>query len=118
VWIVTENDDQVVITRHALNSIAADDVLQDEEMVRVNVDSMAKVFRSSVEDLIGVSNVTPSTLDLIELRLKGVIEQFKEIRIERIGGQLIEGEILEVRQHAVLKDRVVADLEIHLKIIA
>jgi len=129
VWIVTENDAQVTITRHALNSIAAGDVLQDEEMVRVNVDSMAKVFRASVEDLIGVSNVTPSTLDLIELRLIGVIEQFKEIRIERIGGQLIEGEILEVRQHAVLKDRVIVDmeltvpvplnnLELHLRIIA
>jgi len=129
VLIVTRNDAGNIVSRHALTSIGYGDVLTQEEMVIANVDSMSSKFLADVEDLIGRSNVTPSTLDLVELRVGGTISFFQEVRIERIGGQLIDGEITDIRQHLTLKDRVVVEvtltvpvplnqLELHLSIIA
>lgn len=112
VFIVTATDDGTIITRHGLTTAGYGDLLTQEESIIANVDSMSYVFLDRVADMIGVYNVTPATLDLIELRLEGTIEYFKEVRVERIGGQLTDGSIIDVRQHTLLKDRVIADLEL------
>ena len=129
VWIVTKTDDGNIITRHALTTAGYGDVLLGEEMVNANVDSMSVVFLRSLEDLIGRSNVTPGTIEIVEVRLEGVISRFEQVFFQRLGGQLINGEVLEVRQHTLLKDRLVANLqltvpvplnnlEVHLQIVA
>lgn len=129
VWIVFKTDDGNIITRHALTTAGFGDVLLQEEMVNANVDSMSVVFLRSLEDLIGRSNVTPGTIEIVEVRLTGVISQFEQVFVQSLGGQLIDGEILEVRQHTLLKDRIVANLqltvpvplnnlEVHLQIVA
>jgi hypothetical protein len=112
VWIVTENDSGNIITRHALTTAGFGDVLTQEEMVNANVDSMSFVFLSRTEDLIGRSNVVPGTLDIIKNRIEGIFSFFQEVRIDRIGGQLTDATIIDLRQHSLFKDRVVADIEL------
>ena len=97
-WSVDEDDLRILARQNSQDARAGGlrlwgdngDLLTQEEMVISNVDSMSFVFLERVADMIGVYNVTPSTLDLIELRLEGTIEYFYEVRIERIGGQLID----------------------------
>lgn len=112
VWILTKDDDSNIVTRHALTSDGYGAVLTQEEMVTSNVDSISYVMLTQVEDLIGQFSVTPTVLDLIELRLEGAIEFLKEIRVERLGGQITEATIEDVRQHAIMKDRVVVEIEV------
>jgi hypothetical protein len=127
VWIVTQVNP--IVTRHELTTAGFGDLLTQEEMVTSNVDSMSFLFQSRVEDLIGRANVTPGTIDIIENRIMGIIEFFKEVRVESLGGQLIDGEIISIRQHTILKDRIVVELvltvpvpmntlELHLNIVA
>lgn len=129
VLIVTQNEDGNIFARHALTTAGFGDLLTQEEMVVANVDSMSIVFLRSLEDLIGRSNVTPGTLEIIEVRLESVMSEFKVVQFQHLGGQLIEGDVLEIRQHSLLKDRVVANLqllvpvplnnlEVHLQIVA
>jgi hypothetical protein len=110
VWIVTKNEDGNVVTRHALTTAGYGDVATQEEMVIANADSRSQVYLSGLEDMIGITNVTPGTLDVVHLRVQAMIDQFKEVQVERIGGQLIDGEVLAVRQHATLHDRIVVEV--------
>ena len=112
VWIVTRTDDGSIITRHGLTTAGYGDVLKQEEMVISNVDSCSYVFLTSMEDVIGKYNVTPNTLDILELRARGIIEYLKEVRVERLGGQVVDGEIVSVRQHSIFLDRVVMDIKL------
>jgi hypothetical protein len=111
VWIVTKNETGNVITRHALTTAGYGDVATQEEMIGANTDSRSMVYLASLEDMIGVTNVTPGTLDVIHLRVEAVIDRFKEVQIERVGGQLIDGTVLSVRQHNTLHDRVVINVQ-------
>lgn len=110
VWIVTKNEAGSVVTRHALTTAGYGDLATAEEMIVANADSRSMVYLSSLEDLIGITNVVPGTLDVIELRIEAVLDQFKEVQVERIGGQLIDGSVISVRQHATLPDRVVVNV--------
>ena len=127
IWIVTQVNP--VTTRHALTTAGFGDVLTQEEQVTSNVDSMSYLFLRRTEDLIGKTNVTPGTINIIRGRLAETIEFFKKVRVPRLGGQLNDGKIVELRQHTLLKDRIVANLqltvpvplnnlEIHLQIVA
>jgi hypothetical protein len=112
VWIITQADDGSIITRHELTTAGYGDVLTQEEMVTSNVDSMSFGFLNQTQDLIGRANVTPGTIEIIQNRVEGIIEFYKEVRIARLGGQLTEGQVLEIRQHSILKDRIVVNLEL------
>lgn len=112
VWIVTQAADGNIITRHALTTDNTD-TNTSEEMRRRNADSMSYLFLNRLKDFIGKANVTPSALALIRVQLISAIEYLKQNGfIERLGGQLIDGDIRELRQHPLLKDRVVAVLEL------
>ncbi len=57
-------------------------------------------------------NVTPATLEMVRLRLEGKLAYYMEERIARLGGQIVSGEVLEVRQHAILADRIVVSMSL------
>jgi hypothetical protein len=107
VWIVTELEDGDIITRHAITTAGFGELTTQEEMIISNVHSISFGMRNVLEPRFGVSNVVPSSLEQIRLAVEGQIAYFKEVRIARIGGQLIDGEVVEIRQHAVSKDRIV-----------
>jgi hypothetical protein len=128
-WIVFRDQDRNVVTRHALTTTGAGDVLTQEEMVTANVDQISYVVTAELADLVGKANVTPSTLELIRLRLTGVFAELGQTYVDRLGPQVIEVTDVEVRQHRILKDRVVVNatltvpvpmnnIEVHLQIVA
>ena len=68
---------------------------------------MSYAYRSALVPYIGRSNVTANTLTNIRVVLSGVGTGFQLDTGTDIGPQLIDFEIKELRQHAVLKDHVV-----------
>lgn len=107
VWVVTQDPDGTVYSRHALTTDTTD-VNHSEEMVRANVDSMSYVFLNNLKPFIGRSNVTPTALTQIRVQLDATVEYLRSNGFtETLGSQLIDGEVTQLRAHALLKDRVV-----------
>lgn len=108
VWVVTQDMDGTVFSRHAVTTDNTD-INSREEMRRANVDSMSYVFLNNLKPFIGRANVTPSALTVMRVQLDATIEFLKANGFtETLGGQLIDGTVTELRQHALLRDRVVA----------
>lgn len=109
VWIVTQ-DHQTgqIYTRHAVTTGDSEDIAQREEMVCRNVDHISMLFSDRFAAFIGISNVTPSMLAIIRVETEACIEFLKSNNfVRRLGGQLIDATITELRPHVLLKDRVV-----------
>lgn len=114
VWVVSENDDGNIITRHALTSDSTD-LNSREEMVVRNVDSMSYLFLNRLSPYIGRTNVTPSALDILNVEVTATIDFLKANGYtDTLGSQLIDGTITQLRQHALLKDRVVIVLNLEI----
>jgi len=112
-WIVTQNIfDGEIFTRHAVTTGDTEDIGQREEMITSNVDSISFRFKDHFAPFIGVTNVTPSMIELLGLEAESLIEVLKtENATQTLGGQLIDATIIELRQHLTLKDRVVMILD-------
>ena len=112
IWIVTQDlQDGEVFSRHAVTTGATEIINDREEQIVRNVDSISYYFLDTFAPYIGVSNNTPSMLDIIESEtLAGI--QFLRTRgfTQRLGGQLIEAEITELRQSIEFKDRILLGL--------
>ena len=107
-WIIIKAEDGSFINRHAVTTDNTD-LNRREEQVRTNVDNMSYAFRRGLVPYIGRTNVTSGTLTDIDITLRGIGDGFKsDVGFANIGPQLIDYEIVELRQHAVLKDHVVA----------
>lgn len=112
VWVVTQDDEGNIISRHALTTDSTDLNRREEQVVR-NVDSMSYLFLNRLSPYIGRSNVTPSALDIINVEVTASIDFLKANGYtDNLGGQLIDGEVTQLRQHALLKDRVVIVLNL------
>lgn len=106
-WIIAKAEDGSFINRHAVTTDNTD-LNRREEQVRSNVDNMSYAFRRGLVPFIGRTNVTPSTLTSLDIVMRSIGDGFKsDIGTTSIGPQLLEYEIVELRQHAVLKDHVV-----------
>lgn len=116
VWIVTADlESGQVFSRHALTTADFDDINEREEIITRNLDSISFFFLDLFQPYIGISNVTDSTLTILRAEMAAGIQTLRGRNfVERLGAQLIEGTITELRKHAILKDRIVAriDLEI------
>lgn len=113
-WIVTQDVvDGTVFNRHAVTTAAYDDINKREEMITSNVDSISYRFKDQFAPFIGVTNVTPQTLEDIRVEAFNLIEVLKtESFRQNLGGQLIAAAITELRQHLTLKDHVVLTLNL------
>jgi hypothetical protein len=112
-WVVTQDQNGNVHTRHAVTTGDTDDINQREEMVRTNVDAMSYVFLNRLAPYIGKANVTPGTLSVLRVELDSIIDFLKTNGyVASLGGQLIDGEITSLRAHALLPDRIVAVLNL------
>jgi len=113
-WVVTKDSSGSVITRHARTTDNTDLNTSEEVVVR-NVDSMSFLFLNRLEQFIGKANVTPSALNLMRVQTVSAIEFLKSNGfVERLGGQLIDGDIVELAQHPLLKDRVLITLSLEI----
>jgi len=126
VWIVEQQLDGEIFTRHAVTTGDYENINDREEMVTRNVDSISYRFKDYFAPFIGVSNVTPSMRDII---LGGMEKLIRLLKVERVtpqlGGQLIDATVDRFFISEIFKDRYVAyinlqvpyalnNLEIHL----
>jgi hypothetical protein len=114
VWFVTETDDGDIVSRHAITTAGYGDLETQEEMIVSNADSIDYGFRTILEALFGVSNATDGTLEIVRLALEGKIAEYKQTHIARLGGQLVDGTVVEVRRHGVMSDRIVVNTDLTL----
>lgn len=109
-WIVTQDpNDGTVFTRHQLTCGDQTDVNQREQSITTNLDHLSFNFLFRMKTYIGKGNVTPTMIDIVRGEVISVIEQFKNnIVVDRLGPQIIDAQILELRQHPTFKDRILA----------
>jgi hypothetical protein len=114
VWIVTQDPNSgLIFSRHALTTASYDDINQREEMITRNVDSISFRFKEHFAPFIGVTNVTPVIITRIGTEVENLKSLLKaEAFTENLGGQLIDAEVLELRRHLTLKDRIVLKLSL------
>lgn len=116
VWIVQEDKDGRIYTRHALNTDVTD-VNSREESIRRNVDAISYLFLNRLSPFIGRANVTPSMLDRLAFEVEQTVEFLKSTGYtQQLGPQLIDGEVRQgyPRIHPLLADRIqiVVDIDV------
>ncbi len=114
VWIVTQDlQSGEVFTRHAETTADHDDINEREEIITRNLDSISFFFLDLFSPYIGISNVTDSLLTVLRAEMLAGIQTLRGRNfVERIGGQLIDGTIVELRASASLKDRILARIDL------
>lgn len=118
-WVVTQADAQAlnpgaVFTRQQLTTDTTTIENGEDSFVR-NPDSISFLFFKRLSGRIGKSNITPTLLDLLRTEVLATMEFLKTSGFnERIGGQIIDGNLQRLIQDPVLKDRVRAELDLTL----
>lgn len=104
-YIVTQAPDGRVYIRKQLTTDLTD-TKRAEDSATVNVDSMSYYFLDLLSPFVGRANVVPSAIKLIENKVNlGISFLVSNTFTEELGGQLTDGEIVYIRPHAVLADR-------------
>lgn len=116
IWIVTQNRETgQIYSRHALTTAEYSDINSREEMVTRNVDSISYRFYDQLQPFIGVTNVTPVVQSRLEVEIGSLLDVLRsELATNDLGGQIVDGTLVEVRPHAVLKDRYVVTINLSL----
>lgn len=114
VWIVTQDPvEGDIYTRHAVTTADYDDLNKREEMITRNVDSISFRFKDHFKPYIGVTNITPTTLEILDLEARALIQVLKTTNVTvNLGAQLINGDVVEIRQHVTLKDNVLMTINL------
>ncbi len=105
VWIVTQADDGTIYT---LQQVSTDntDINTAEQSITTNLDSVSYFMRRSLEGYIGKGNMTDSMLKILGAVVGNNLSFLKmNLTVERLGPQIRDGEVVDIRQHPVLKDR-------------
>lgn len=116
VWIVTQDlQTGEVFTRHAVTTGDTDDLNQREEQIVRNLDSISYFFQGLFQPYIGVSNNTDALIRILASELNAGIQVLRGRNfVERLGGQLVDAELQEIRRHTTLKDHLVVRLQLTL----
>ena len=113
IWVVAQERDGTVYNLKAVTTDTTD-LNRSSESVRRNVDSISGYIYRQLREFIGRSNVTPTLIRLLRVRLQAILDDLQRVTLDEIGGQLISGSIRSITQHPTLKDRVdvILDLEV------
>jgi len=107
-WIIAKNNLGQIFNRHAITSDPTD-LNTREEMVRVNVDSISFSYKEVYLPYIGQVNVTPDTITVLNSLFDTTTLVLKTNGTPKSGPQLIDATLVQIRQHALFKDRVVIE---------
>lgn len=113
-WIVTKDPRSgEIYSRQAVTTADYENINYREEMLTRNLDSISYYFQDTFAPYIGISNVTPSMLDIIEAETTAAIQFLRTANFtQRLGGQLIDATITDLRVSAVFKDRILLSLDL------
>ncbi len=112
-WIVTQDpNDGQIFTRHQLSTDNLD-LNRREQSITTNVDSISYLFLDRLKIYIGRGNVTPTMIGIIEGEILSVLDFLSNFIVQDIlGPQVISYEIKQLEQHPLLKDRILAIVDI------
>jgi hypothetical protein len=113
IWIIDQDPNTgEIFTRHEVSTCTTD-LNCKELMVVKNVDAVSYVFLNQLKPYIGRSNITPRFLAQLRRQILSTVDYLKANgSTPTLGGQLLTAEIVELRQHVVNLDQVVAVLSI------
>ena len=110
-WIVIQDPDGNIFSRHAITTGNYSDINQREEMLTRNVDSISYRFKDYFEPFIGITNVTPSMEAVIRTGISTLVTVLQTERFTvNLGGQLISAELETFEISPIFKDRYIAKL--------
>lgn len=110
-WRVGMREDGECISRRQLTSAATGDVNYDEQSIVCNIDSIGLSLKVTGRDLVGNTNISPVLINILEAQLNNKLDQYKKYVNNLIGPQLLQGSIISIRQDAIYKDRIYAELD-------
>jgi hypothetical protein len=113
IWIVTQDpNDGDVYTRHQLSTDNLD-LNRREQSVTTNVDSISFTFLRRLQVYIGRGNVTPVMINIIRGEILSILDYFAAYVVtDIIGPQVLAYEIVTLEQHPVLRDRILATVNL------
>ena len=115
VWVLAKTlNPGTLYNKYAVTTFQTQDILDREEMVVRNTDGIAAFVLDSIEEFIGVTNVTDDTILTVEQTINEALVTLTVTNITTLLGPIII-EIIEpavVRRHSVLPDRLVAEYTI------
>jgi len=107
VYIVTQNPDGKIYTRHAVTTGDYADINQREESVTRNVDSISYILRDLLDPFIGIYSINGSIVSKIDhvvnIELRILTEDFST---STNGAQLIAYDNLTIAQDALIRDKI------------
>jgi len=107
VYIVTQNPDGKIYTRHAVTTGEYADINQREESVTRNVDSISYILRDLLDPFIGIYSINASVVSqidhIIDIELKKLIADFST---SASGPQVIAFTDLVIAQDALILDKI------------
>ena len=107
VYIVTQNPDGKIYTRHAITTGEYADINQREESVTRNVDSISYILRDLLDPFIGIYSINGSILSkidhIVNIELRLLTEDFST---STSGAQLISYDNLTIVQDALIRDKI------------
>jgi hypothetical protein len=114
VWIVQEDKDGRIHTRHALNTDVTD-INRREESIRRNVDAISYLMLNRLSPFIGRSNVHEGMLNRVAFEIRQAVSFLQSTGYtQELGPQLIDGVIRQgyPRIHPLLADRIQVVMDI------
>jgi hypothetical protein len=112
IWTVSQDALGNVYTSAAVNTDVSS-VTNQEEVITRNTDAIVLYILNSLQKLIGVANVVDDTMTAVRGAIIAATNTLRAINTTgNLGPPLTAVTIIQLRQHAILKDRVVATLRL------
>ena len=116
IWIVTKDfaGDGSIYSRHQLSTDNTS-LETREQSITTNLDSQSYLFLANVRAYIGIGNVGPTMIRIVDDRLRNTITYLENSNfVDRLGPQLTRGTIRSIEEHPTLRDRILAVLDLEL----
>jgi len=114
-WIVTQDfETGNIFSRHQLTTGNYSDQNEREDSITANLDSISYSGKAAYAPYIGKVNVTPEFIGLLEVITNKFLTVHMSSANSTLGPQLIGYDIIELRQHELLRDRIVASINLDL----
>lgn len=112
-WVVQQDDIGGAVYCRKELSTDLTDLNTSEQMVTTNVDSISYYLLSILQPYIGRTNNVPRVQDLIQGDIQAAFDFFFNNSTSTLGAQILDGtQILSIRPHATLPDRLVIKIRL------
>lgn len=113
VWVVVEDENGTVLTRHAVTTANYNELLLREEMTVRNMDYITKVVRQNIQGYIGTANITAPALAQINVAIDTILVGLSSSNsTARLGSRIISYSDLNITVDSLYSDRLIVEVAI------